>query len=174
MNKCPQIMVFTFWSNRRQPWSHNTSNPESQFQICKKYRVQVDFQPFPTCHPLPIVQQRIQPFQALLSTLFPSASNYHFPLVDHPAGSFEILRIFWQWILWIIPSSDLGFLSHSRIWYILEGNIFNMAITLNFSALQTFQTFYILGQGLVIVQQDYYIELQMTNREILPLVTSRR
>ena len=44
-----------------------------------------------------------------------------------------------------------------------------LAITLNFSALQTFETFYILGQGLVTVHQDYYIALQMTNREILPL-----
>ena len=32
-----------------------------------------------------------------------------------------------------------------------------LAITLNFSALQTFETFYILGQGLVTVHQDYYI-----------------
>ena len=44
-----------------------------------------------------------------------------------------------------------------------------MAITLNFSALKTLETFYILGQGLVTVHQDYYIALQMTNREILPL-----
>ena len=69
MNKCPQIMVFTFWSNRRQPWSHNTSNPESQFQICKKYRFQVDFQPFPTCHPLCLAE--ILAFSRLTVNFYP-------------------------------------------------------------------------------------------------------
>ena len=41
--------------------------------------------------------------------------------MDHPAGSFEILRIFWQLISRISASSDLGFWSHSRIHLVYSG-----------------------------------------------------
>ena len=61
-------------------------------------------------------------------------------------------------LTWVFDLT-LGF-----IWYILEGEFLStseeswpLAITLNFSALQTFETFYILRQGLVTVHQDYYI-----------------
>ena len=115
---------YLFKSHSRQPWSHNTSSSSTGVKTSESARgtgFEVDIKPFSdTRHPLPIISRKFSLFKPYF---FPP--NNHFPLVDHPAGSFEILRIFWQWISWITPSSVLGFGSHIRIWYIFLRGIFS-------------------------------------------------
>ena len=109
---CTQIMVFTFFratAVSRQPWSHNTSSSSTGVKTSESARgtgFEVDIKPFlGTRHPLPIISRKF----SLFKPYFFPPNNYHFPLVDHPAGSFEILRIFWQWISWITPSPTWNF-----------------------------------------------------------------
>ena len=115
---------YLFKSHSRQPWSHNTSSSSTGVKTSKSARgtgFKLTFSLFWLAIPYPLISRKF----SLFKPYFFPPNNYHFPLVDHPAGSFEILRIFWQWISWITPSSVLGFWSHIRIWYIFLRGIFS-------------------------------------------------